>query len=274
MVLMYNERSYTGVANYNGKVKTHKVETIRSEVSPCKEENILSNFVSVKEFPGYVINEQGVVIGLKGHPLTHLPNVDGYPVVYMRRNGKNHCKRVHRLLAQAFIPNPNNFPVVNHKDGNKENFSLDNLEWTTIQGNCEHAAKVLKVVKGNRSIDEVTAIDICKLMEQGLSNEQIKEELQVSIDVISKIRSGKSWTEVSSSFNIRPRVGKMLISHIKLICEKLNQGMTIQEIVDLIEDRYVTKDSVSKISSFKTYTEITENILLPREKRSSTSRKA
>lgn len=77
----------------------------------------MSEFVDVEGFPGYSISKEGVVLGVKGTPLAQSLNVDGYPVVYMRQNGKNCCKRVHRLLATAFIPNPNNYPVVNHKDG-------------------------------------------------------------------------------------------------------------------------------------------------------------
>lgn len=234
----------------------------------------MSNFVNVKGFPGYVINQQGVVIGPKGTPLTHFLNVDGYPVVYVRLDGKNCCKRVHRLLAEAFIPNPTNLPVVNHKDGNKENFSLDNLEWVTIKENCQHAVHVLNAYVGNRAIDEATATQVCELMQSGKSNEQIKEDLNLSIDIISKIRCGKSWKSISQHYNIRPRIGRLLIEQVKLICEKLNQGKTAQEIVEEMNDRYVTKDAVYKIGSFKTYTEITKDILLPREKRSSTSRKA
>lgn len=230
----------------------------------------MSEFVNVKGFPGYVINKEGVVIGPKGTPLTHFPNVDGYPVVYVRLNRKNCCKRVHRFLAEAFIPNPDNLPVVNHKDGDKSNFALDNLEWVTIKENCEHAIKVLKVCRGNSTIDKETATQICEMMQAGKSNKQISEELNISIDIVSKIRCGQSWKNISQHYNIRPRVGRLLIEQIKTICEKLNQGKKIMEIVEEMNSKDVTRDAVSGISSFQTYTQITKDILLHREKRSST----
>ena len=54
---------------------------------------------------------------------------DGYLQVGLRKDGKQTMFRVHRLVANAFIENPNNLPVVNHKDENKQNNNVDNLEW-------------------------------------------------------------------------------------------------------------------------------------------------
>lgn len=58
-----------------------------------------------------------------------------------RENRKQKIHKVHRLLAEAFIPNPDKKPCVNHKDGNKLNNNLDNLEWATVQENTIHAYK-------------------------------------------------------------------------------------------------------------------------------------
>ena len=63
---------------------------------------------------------------------------NGYKQVGLCRDGK--CKRVllHRLIAEAFISNPNNFPCVNHKDGNPSNNNIDNLEWCTHEYNSNY----------------------------------------------------------------------------------------------------------------------------------------
>jgi hypothetical protein len=55
------------------------------------------------------------------------------------RAGRNRLFKIHRELAIAFLPNPDNLPQVNHKDGDKLNNSLDNLEWCTAQYNTQHA---------------------------------------------------------------------------------------------------------------------------------------
>ena len=64
---------------------------------------------------------------------------DGYLVTMFTINGKTTTYKIHRLVALAFIPNPENKPQVNHKDGNKQNNNVDNLEWMTSGDNTRHA---------------------------------------------------------------------------------------------------------------------------------------
>lgn len=71
-------------------------------------------------------------------------NHKGYLKVQLWKKQGKRNKRVNRLVAQAFIPNPNNYPQVNHKDGNKQNNSITNLEWVTGEMNIEHAKRLKK----------------------------------------------------------------------------------------------------------------------------------
>jgi hypothetical protein len=64
---------------------------------------------------------------------------NGYRFVCLRKNGINSNKSIHRLVATCFIPNPYNLPMVNHKDGNKLNNHVSNLEWCTAKENLQHA---------------------------------------------------------------------------------------------------------------------------------------
>lgn len=63
----------------------------------------------------------------------------GYCTVILHINGKQKYPSVHRLVAKAFIPNPDNKPQVNHISGNKKDNSIDNLEWCTVSENVKHA---------------------------------------------------------------------------------------------------------------------------------------
>lgn len=65
-------------------------------------------------------------------------NADGYHIICLCVENKSHTKRVNRLVAEAFIDNPENKPVVNHKDLNKTNNNSNNLEWVTVMENTHH----------------------------------------------------------------------------------------------------------------------------------------
>lgn len=84
----------------------------------------------------YVITKEGLIINSHGRILSSYIN-GGYCIVKL--NGKHF--RVHRLVAEAYLPNPENKPQVNHKDGNKLNNNVENLEWCTQIENSDHARK-------------------------------------------------------------------------------------------------------------------------------------
>ena len=79
---------------------------------------------------------------IRGHTLAQLDNSNGYLRCGMNIDGKPKLHLVHRLVAENFIPNPNNKPFVNHIDGNKHNNSVNNLEWCTKSENEKHAHKI------------------------------------------------------------------------------------------------------------------------------------
>lgn len=66
----------------------------------------------------------------------------GYLYLPLCKNRNSYCAKIHRLVAQAFIPNPNGYQEVNHKDGNKLNNTVENLEWCTHSQNHIHAVKM------------------------------------------------------------------------------------------------------------------------------------
>lgn len=81
----------------------------------------------------------------------------GYLVVCLRKNNKAKVYRVHRLVAQAFIPNPEDKPQINHIDNNRKNNKVDNLEWVNNSENQQHAFKYgnQKRYKGSKNYSAI-----------------------------------------------------------------------------------------------------------------------
>lgn len=87
----------------------------------------------------YFISDNGYVSNTHRN-LKYRLTKNGYARVQYKVNGEYVDRYVHRLVAQYYIPNPNNLPCVNHIDGNKLNNCVENLEWCTYQTNMEHAS--------------------------------------------------------------------------------------------------------------------------------------
>ena len=98
----------------------------------------------IKGYEGlYQISNLGNVYSIKNNKLLKLHiSHKGYVVVCLYKNKKQHTQQIHRLIAQAFIPNPNNYPQINHIDGNKKNNQINNLEWCTQSYNIKEAYRL------------------------------------------------------------------------------------------------------------------------------------
>ena len=90
----------------------------------------------ITDFEGYFVGRDGVVIGVSGQALKPQMTASGYCRVFL---GYGKGKRVHRLVAAAFVENPHRHKEVNHKNGNKQNNNADNLEWVSRRENMRHA---------------------------------------------------------------------------------------------------------------------------------------
>lgn len=215
------------VANSCSTMHTiHKRPFYRDDFSTDAVNRVLQNRVPIEvekeewretEYEGVYVSNTGRVmqderdIKRKDGRTIHLPEreiavtEDDYLRVKLHcPDGSHNCK-LHRLMAKAFIPNPNNYPVVNHKDGNKLNCNLDNLEWCTSAYNRQHAcdnglvqwSKESREACGKRSrkFDDEQVQKMKDLKELGFSLTEIANHFGCGISTISRILSGKTYVE-------------------------------------------------------------------------------
>ena len=159
----------------------------------------------------YLVSSKGRVFSKYSNKILK-PDISncGYLRVDIYKNKKHKKISVHRLVAIAFINNPNNLPEVNHKDGDKTNNSVENLEWVTSSENDYHA--YLTGIKSAKHGDEShlakykrkDVIKACELMESGeYTLPEISLLTGINIGMLYCIHDRKSWTNVSILYDVQ-----------------------------------------------------------------------
>lgn len=123
----------------------------------------------------------------------------GYLLVDLRYDGKRNTKKVHRLVAQAFIPNPDNLLQVNHKDENKQNNNIDNLEWCSNKYNSTYGtAKKRMAEKNKKKVIQMDANGniVCEWDSIG----EAAKSLNVCMDTITAWCNGKHKSRYMSEY--------------------------------------------------------------------------
>lgn len=158
----------------------------------------------------YQISNFGNVAGIRVDRICPVVDKDGYLVFSLHfADGSRITAKIHRLVAQAFIPNPLNKPEVNHIDGNKQNNWVGNLEWVTGSENITHAFRTeLKHAPAEGEnhqwckYSNDTIHKVCQLLVKGTSLQDIASITGMSTPEISNIKNGKTWKSISSGYAI------------------------------------------------------------------------
>lgn len=170
----------------------------------------VSNTGRVKQSARDITRSDGKVIHIPEREIA--VTEDEYLRVKLHTSDGTHSCKLHRLMAKAFIPNPQGYSVVNHKDGNKLNCHLDNLEWCTSSYNRQHAcdngmvnwSKESRDACGKRSRkltdEQVDRIKELRGKDWGLTD--IAEYIGCSVSTVSRILSGKQYVETRDTLDL------------------------------------------------------------------------
>jgi hypothetical protein len=220
---------------------------------------------SIKDYPGYWVNKKGEILGKQLNIYKQGRNHKGYPIVSMYYKGKNEyklkTKSVHRIVAETFIynDNPKIKNQVNHIDGNKENNTVENLEWCTNQENKKHAIDngLVAYQKGEKHnsaiLNNKQVIDIYTSDESRL---YMSEKYNISKHNVSNIRGDKTWTHITKNLT------KGNYKNDRLLSEDIIKSIFISNLTNKeISEKYnIDKVIVSNIKNGKSYRNITKNM--------------
>ncbi len=156
----------------------------------------MDDLIDVKGFENYSISRSGLIYNkstkrfLKGGIDRH----DGYIRFNFWKNKKLHKKRIHRLLAENFIPNPKNFPLVRHLNDLKTDNRIENLAWGSKSDNEKDKYKNCTVlIRKNRKFTE---IQIKEIYFSQLPTAKLAEIFQVTTRTIRQIKTGHIYKDI------------------------------------------------------------------------------
>lgn len=226
------------------------------------------------ELTKYVISNYGTVKNtITNAFIKPAINRGGYMYVNLSHNGVTYNTRIHRLVALYFIPNIDNKPIINHKDGNKLNNRVDNLEWCTSSENNKHARDtgLNKGVSGSKSgraiLNDDIVIEICKLLEDGsMSTSDISKKLNVTKSQVEGILYRGHWKHISSNFDIdfhkvkksygnNRKFSKLNTDIVLDILKMRDDGLKYKEIQNKLEF-YVSKETLRRICNRELHSDI------------------
>lgn len=171
----------------------------------CK---IMETFKTVIGWCNYEVSNIGTVRNKLRPNVVRKPIINnwGYVQLNLCKNSKYKCKLVHRLVGEAFIPNPENKPEINHKNGVKTDNRVENLEWVTVSENRQHAYDTgLEVTpRGKYSpsskLLEEQVIEIKRLINSGMyKQKEIGNMFGIDQSHVSRLKTGsrKYWSNIN-----------------------------------------------------------------------------
>ena len=159
----------------------------------------------IEDYGGlYEVSNKGNVRDLKDHIKPMYKNNKGYLLLSLNYKGKTHHPTIHRLVAKAFIPNPNNFEQINHKNCNKSDNCADNLEWCNQRYNYDEGMKTFQYSKNEEhyfaKLKNSDIPMIYNLYKLGFTRVTVSRIFNINPSSLEAIEKGISYRELGINF--------------------------------------------------------------------------
>ena len=212
-------------------------------------------------FYGYYVDIDGNIYSVKsGKILKQDTNKQGYQTVGLYNTiGKSIRQRVHRLVASVFILNPYNLPQINHKDGDKKNNHVSNLEWCTGKYNSKHSwnTGLRKPSRGEKSgNNKLKEHEVVTIYMSDKSSKELSKMFNISERTIRDIRSGRTWVDTTKNLE-----KGNLPSYKRFSDEDVIYIYTSDNTIQNLANHYSCPEStIRSILNDKSYRHITKNL--------------
>mgnify|MGYP001031847954 CR=1 FL=1 len=154
----------------------------------------------VAEFPGYGVTNDGKVYSYKSNRwLNPYVMKTGYMGVRLSKNKKPKNILVHRLVAELYIPKVSGKNCVNHKDLNKKNNNVKNLEWCTHSENTKHAYDNGALQSTSAPLTDREAL-VFSMLEAGARVKDIAYKIGMSRQLITHVKMGRTWNKAAKEY--------------------------------------------------------------------------
>lgn len=159
-----------------------------------------------KDYFGYKVFRNGTILNLDGSVKTTYKVPKGYLLVIFRTSGKARTTHVHRILAELWIPNPENLSDVDHINGIRDDNRLENLRWLSHSDNIRHSYNTgRRNVKGDRNANSKHTTDqivkLCELFQEtGCGPKRASEITGIARGTCNKVHNREQWSTISKDY--------------------------------------------------------------------------
>ena len=188
-----------------------------------------------------------------------------YPCFRVCHDNKASWANMHVMIADCWIYNddPGLKIEVNHIDGNKKNYSVENLEWTTKSQNQLHAIQTGLKQKGqdlyNAQLTETQVHVICQELQQGARPKDLADKYEVSVDIVRKIKDGSTYFHIRSLYPMEHNYRKDFSeSTVRWVCDQIIRGYSDKSISEMSTNKDLVIIEIKRIRNKIRYRHITD----------------